>query len=165
MALFTNKVIAITGGASGIGRATAKLLADRGATVSLADIQEEALEATADSIKKANPDAKVLTKLVNVASSQEVKAWIQETVSQFGKIDGAANIAGIPGKGTGSSFIEDVEEDDFDKVLAVNVKGIFNCLKAQLKAMKDNGGGSIVNTSSVAGLKAFPGGMAYTTSK
>ncbi|KAL8811228.1 MAG: hypothetical protein Q9223_006647 [Gallowayella weberi] len=164
MALFTGKVIAITGGASGIGQATAQLLAARGATVSIADVQQEALGATVDSIKRANPDAKILTKLVNVVSLKDVDLWIQETVSHFGKIDGAVNMAGIAGNDK-DSFIEDIEEDDFDSLFAVNVKGMFNCLKVQLKAMKENGDGSIVNASSAVALKAYPGAMAYTASK
>lgn len=165
MASFKGKVIAITGGASGIGQATAQLLATRGATVSIADVQQEALTTTADSIKKATPDAKVLTKIVDVTSSQQVDAWIQETVAQFGKIDGAANLAGITGKSTNSTLVGDVEEDDFDKIIAVNVKGVFNCLKSQLNSMKEQGSGTIVNAASVAGLRGFPGGTAYCASK
>ncbi|KAL8781386.1 MAG: hypothetical protein Q9213_006041 [Squamulea squamosa] len=165
MASFNGKVIAITGGASGIGQATAQLLATRGATVSLADVQHEALTATADSIKKTDSNAKVLTKVVNVVSTQEVDAWIQETISQFGKIDGAANLAGITGKGAIPRFVEDVEEDDFDNVIAVNLKGVFNCLKVQLKAMKGQGSGTVVNAASVAGLRAYPSSIAYCASK
>ncbi|KAL8818246.1 MAG: hypothetical protein Q9223_003088, partial [Gallowayella weberi] len=116
MASFDGKVIAVTGGASGIGKATVQLLAARGATVSIADVQQEALTATADSIKNAALDAKVLTKVVDVSSAQQVEAWIQETVSAFGKIDGAVNLAGTSGKSTGSTFVEDVEEEDFDKI-------------------------------------------------
>lgn len=165
MASFYGKIIAITGGASGIGRATAHLLAARGATVSIADIQQEALTATADSIEQATPGTKVLTKTVNVSSSRDVDAWIQETVSRFGRIDGAANLAGIVGKSTSSSFVEDVEEDDFDSIIAVNVKGVFNCLKAEVKAMKEQGHGAIVNASSAAGIGGYPKSIAYCASK
>ncbi|KAL8905485.1 MAG: hypothetical protein Q9171_006652, partial [Xanthocarpia ochracea] len=153
MASFDGKVIAITGGASGIGQATAQLLAARGATVSIADIQQEALTATADSIKKSTPNATVFTKTVDVTTFEDVDAWIQETVSQFGKIDGAVNLAGTVGKNTSSTFVEDVEDDDFDKIIAVNVKGVFNCMKAQIRSMKEHGGGNIVNAASVAGVK------------
>ncbi|KAL8700675.1 MAG: hypothetical protein Q9224_000851, partial [Gallowayella concinna] len=166
MASFDGKVIAITGGASGIGQATAQLLAARGATISLADVQQEALTATADSIKNAAPNAKVLTKIVDVTSAQQVNAWIQETVSAFGKIDGAANLAGINGESTGKSLVEDVGEEEFDKIITVNVKGMFNCLKAELIAMKgQETGGSIVNASSVAGVKGYPRSIAYCASK
>ena len=165
MASLDGKVIAITGSASGIGQATTHLLASRGATISMADVQEGALTATADSIRKKTPDAQVLTKTVDVSSSQQVDAWIQETVSQFGKIDGAANLAGITGKSTNTKLLGDVEEDDFDNVIAVNVKGVFNCLKSQLNAMKEQGSGSIVNATSLAGLRGYPRSVAYCASK
>ncbi len=165
MASFLGKVIAVTGGASGIGQATARLLAARGATVSIADVQQEALTTTADSIQEATPDAKVLTKLVDVSSSQQVDAWIQETVSRFGQIDGAANVAGIVGRDLNNTLAADADGEDFDRVMAVNVKGTFNCLKAQLGAMKDQGGGSIVNATSVAGVRGYARSIAYTASK
>ncbi|KAL8672503.1 MAG: hypothetical protein Q9168_003041 [Polycauliona sp. 1 TL-2023] len=165
MASFDGKVVALTGGASGIGRATAQLLATRGATVSIADVQQEALNATADSIKKATPDAKVHTQVVDVTSSQQVDAWIQDTVSRFGKLDGAVNLAGITGKDTHATLLGDVEGDAFDKVMAVNVKGTFNSLKAQLNSMKGHGNGSIVNASSIAGLRGWKGSSAYVASK
>ncbi|KAL8657217.1 MAG: hypothetical protein Q9226_002134 [Calogaya cf. arnoldii] len=165
MASFEGKVIAITGGASGIGQATAQLLATRGATVLIADVQDVALTATADSIKKATPGAKVLTKIVDVTDSQQVDAWIQEAVSQCGKVDGAANLAGITGKSTNTALVGDVQEDDFDKIMAVNVKGVFNCLKSLLNSMKDQGSGSIVNATSVAGVRGYPSSIAYCASK
>ncbi|KAL8862860.1 MAG: hypothetical protein Q9178_000802 [Gyalolechia marmorata] len=165
MASFDGKVIAITGGASGIGQATAQLLAARGAIVSMADIQQEALTATVDSIKKSTPNATVFTKTVDVTISKDVDAWIQETVSRFGTIDGAVNLAGTTGKSTSSTLVEDVEDDDFDKIIAVNVKGVFNCMKAQIRCMKDQGGGNIVNAASVGGVKGFPTYMAYCASK
>ncbi|KAL8996448.1 MAG: hypothetical protein Q9169_004042 [Polycauliona sp. 2 TL-2023] len=165
MASFTGKVCVITGGASGIGQATAQLLAAGGASVSIADVQQEALTATADSVRKANPDAKILTKVVDVTSSEQVNTWIQETLSQFGRIDCAANLAGIIGKGANTSVVGDYGEDDFDKVIAVNVKGVFNCMKAQLNSMKEQGSGTIVNASSVAGLNGYPKNIAYCASK
>lgn len=169
MGSFDGKVIAITGAASGIGFATAHLLAARGAAISLADVQQEALTATADSIKKSNPDIKILTRTVNVASSKEVNDWITETLSHFGHLDGAANLAGIAGKEGSSNPIEDFDEEEFDRIISVNLKGVFNCLKAELKMMKEQGGGggggSIVNASSVAGLRGYPRHVAYCASK
>ncbi|KAL8714883.1 MAG: hypothetical protein Q9220_001396 [cf. Caloplaca sp. 1 TL-2023] len=165
MASFDGKVVIITGAASGIGRATAQLLASRGAAISIADVQTDALTATSDEIKKVVPDAKVLAKVVNVASAQEVDAWTQETVSQFGKIDGAANLAGIAGKQTGNTKIEDVEEAEFDQIISVNLKGVFNCLKAELKHMNEQGSGSIVNATSIAGIRGYPRAIGYCASK
>lgn len=165
MASLEGKVIAITGSASGIGQATAHLLASHGATLAMADVQQGALTTTADSIKKTAPNAKILTKTVDVSSLQQVDAWIQETVSHFGKIDGAANLAGITGRSTNATLVGDVEEDDFDKIMAVNVKGVFNCLKSQLNSMKEQGSGSIVNATSVAGVRGYPRSVAYCASK
>ncbi|KAL8840341.1 MAG: hypothetical protein Q9170_001356 [Blastenia crenularia] len=163
MASFEGKVIAITGGASGIGLSTAHLLAARGAIISIADVREEPLTAAVDSIKKASPNAKIHSKQVSVTSSQEVEAWTEEIVSQFGKIDGAANLAGVTGKSTSKTFVIDVEESDFDFIISVNVKGVFNCMKSQLKRMK--GPASIVNASSAAGIRAYPMSIAYCASK
>lgn len=162
MASLDGKVIAITGGASGIGLATAHLLVARGAAVSIVDVQEDNLTAASEAIKKATPNAKIHSKKVNVASSQEVETWLDEVVSQFGKIDGAANLAGVTGKTTSSAFTADVDEDDFDFIISVNLKGVFNCLKAELKRMK---GGSIVNASSVAGTRGYYKSVAYCASK
>lgn len=163
MASFEGKVIAITGAASGIGLATAHLLAARGATVSIADVREEPLKAAVDSITKASPKAKLHSRTVNVASSQEVEAWIEEIVSQLGTIDGAANLAGVTGKSTSKTHVADVEESDFDYIISVNLKGVFNCMKAQLKRMK--GPASIVNASSIAGIRGYPKSIAYCASK
>ncbi|KAL8723240.1 MAG: hypothetical protein Q9225_000430 [Loekoesia sp. 1 TL-2023] len=163
MASFEGKVIAITGAASGIGLATAHLLAARGATLSIADIREEPLKAAVDSITEASPNAKLHSKTVNVVSSQEVEAWIEEIVSQLGKIDGAANLAGVTGKSTTKTPVTDIEESDFDFIISVNLKGVFNCMKAQLKRMK--GPASIVNASSIAGIRGYPMSLAYCASK
>ncbi|KAL8868927.1 MAG: hypothetical protein Q9174_004660, partial [Haloplaca sp. 1 TL-2023] len=168
MASFDGKVIAITGAASGIGLATAHLLASRGASVSLADVQEEGLTKASASIQQATPKAKIHTKVVNVASAKEVETWITETTSHFGRLDGAANLAGIAGKETSTNHgaLENVSEEDFDEVLSVNVKGVFNCMKFEIRGMKGMGGkGGIVNASSVAGLRGYPNHIAYCTSK
>lgn len=163
MASLEGRVIAITGAASGIGLATAHLLAARGAAISIADVQEDKLTDALESIKKATPNANITAKKVNVASSAEVNTWLDEIVSHFGKLDGACNLAGVAGKNTSSKFAADVDEDDFDFIMSVNLKGVFNCLKAELKRMK--GGSSIVNASSVAGIRGYPKSIAYCASK
>ncbi|KAL8943757.1 MAG: hypothetical protein Q9216_000863 [Gyalolechia sp. 2 TL-2023] len=163
MTSLEGKIIVITGAASGIGLATAHLLAARGATVSIADVKDEPLIAAADSIKKASPNAKVHSKKVNVASSQEVEAWTEEVVSQFGKIDGAANLAGVTGKSTSRVLAAETEEEDFDFIIGVNVKGVYNCMKSQLKRLK--GPASIVNAASAAGIRGYAMGFAYCASK
>ncbi|KAL8940399.1 MAG: hypothetical protein Q9211_002288 [Gyalolechia sp. 1 TL-2023] len=163
MTSFEGKVIAITGAASGIGLATAHLLAARGATISIADVRDEPLTAAADSIRTAAPNATVHSKKVDVASSQEVEVWTEEIVSQFGKIDGAANVAGVAGKSTSKVRVAETEEEEFDFIVSVNLKGVYNCMKSQLKRMK--GPASIVNASSAAGIRGYPLNFAYCATK
>ncbi|KAI4290112.1 MAG: hypothetical protein L6R35_000632 [Caloplaca aegaea] len=162
MASLQGKVIAITGSASGIGLALAHLLAARGASISIADVQEDALAAAVTSIQKSTPEAQILSKTVNVTSSAEVSAWLDETIARFGSLDGAANLAGVVDNGM-QTLTADAEEAEFDFVIGVNLKGVFNCLQAELKRMKD--GGSVVNASSVAGIKGYPTHIAYCASK
>ncbi|KAL8654730.1 MAG: hypothetical protein Q9210_001313, partial [Variospora velana] len=164
MASLQGKVIAITGSASGIGLALAHLLAARGASISIADVQEDALAAAVHSIQKSTPEAQILSKTVNVTSSAEVSAWLDETIARFGGgLDGAVNLAGVVGKG---SLVADADEAEFDSIIRVNLKGVFNCLQAELKRMKkDGGGGSVVNASSVAGIRGYPTNVAYCASK
>ena len=158
---FQGKVVCITGGASGIGLATAHLLASRGATVAIADSQPELLATAAADIKKANPSVQVTTKVVDVVQSSAVNSWLDEVLLAHHKIDGAANMAGISGKRTP---FEDIQEADWDRVINVNLKGIFNCVQAQVKRMKE-AGGSIVNAASIAGLAGAQTLVPYCASK
>jgi len=159
---FAGKVIAITGAASGIGLATAHYLAERGASLSLADVQhKELLEAESSIKQQLIPTAKVLAKLVDVRNSSEVEEWTSQTVKEFGKLDGAANLAGVfiePATG-----IKGIDDKTWDFVLAVNLTGMMHCLRAQIKVISR--GGSIVTASSVAGLVGSGQYPAYTTSK
>src|ERR1700760_1472327 len=127
MASVQGKVIAITGAASGIGLETAKLLAERGALVSLADVQEKALEEVAASIKSANSNAKVLTSVIDVRNQESVKEWITKTVKEFGRLDGAANLAGVF-KARPNATIEDDTDDMWNWIIQINVMGVLNCM-------------------------------------
>lgn len=162
MASLEGKVIAITGAGSGIGKATAHLLAARGATLSLADINKEPLEAVVADIQKTTPKARIHYQSVNVSKSSEVAQWLDESVKAFGPLSGAANLAGVLGK-TGQTGVKDLSDEEWDFVMDVNLRGVFNCLRAELQRMGE--GGSIVSASSVAGLKGYKNGAAYCTSK
>lgn len=162
MASLEDKVIAITGAASGIGLATAHVLASRGATVSICDNRAEALELAVADIQKASPSAQVFSKTVDVSKRDDVKAWIDATVEKFGKLHGAANVAGVvlghPGKP-----VQDLEDEVWYKTLDVNLNGVFLCMREQLRILEQ--GGSIVNISSTYGIVGAPNWAAYCASK
>ncbi|KAI3543955.1 short-chain dehydrogenase [Colletotrichum filicis] len=161
MASLDGKVYAFTGGASGIGLATAKIIAKRGATVCLADIDPEALEqANAYFTEQQTPFS--VTK-VDVSVKYEVETWIDGILKQFGRLDGAANVAGVIGKHHGIRAVADLEDDEWHKIIAVNLTGCMYCLRAELRNIAD--GGSIVNVASIHGIKGFAKHGAYDASK
>lgn len=155
------KVIVITGAASGMGLETAKLLASKGAKVSLGDVQEAALNQAVKDITAAG--GKAIGHVVDVRNRQQVEDWIKATVETFGKLDGAANLAGVIGKHINITSLQDIDDDDWDFVVGVNQKGLLNCLRAQIPHFND--GGSIVNAASVAGIIGFPRNASYVASK
>ena len=160
MTSFEGRVIAITGAASGIALATARLMASRGASISLADVRQEPLDAAVADIRKSNPNVKIYAKAVDVVNSQQVCDWLDETIQHLGPLTGAANLAGVFSNG---KQIVDTKDEEWDFVLDVNLKGVFNCLRAELQRMDKDA--SIVTTSSVAGLQGYGSGAAYSTSK
>jgi NAD(P)-dependent dehydrogenase (short-subunit alcohol dehydrogenase family) len=161
MASFQNRIIAITGGASGIGLATAHLLASRGATLCLADVKAVALEEAKKALKQTYPDVQIHIYILNVASEAEVEHWIAAIIEKYGRLDGAANLAGVIGKSI--SGIEEIEMSEWDFIMNVNLKGVMLCLKYELRVMKK--GASIVNASSIAGLRGTVRNAAYSASK
>jgi NAD(P)-dependent dehydrogenase (short-subunit alcohol dehydrogenase family) len=151
-----NKIAIITGGSGSIGKTTAKLFLEAGAKVMLVDLSEEILKTTVQELKSEH----VQYCVADVSKSKDVEHYVTETVKTFGKIDIFFNNAGIEGV---VKPIIDYPEDVFDKVISVNVKGIWLGNKYALPQMND--GGSIIMTSSVAGILGFAGLGAYVTSK
>ncbi|KAG0648157.1 oxidoreductase [Hyphodiscus hymeniophilus] len=158
MASLKGKVIALTGGASGIGLETAKLLASRGAILSIADINQQGLD---DAIKVLpGGNNKHITTVVDVRKASEVDAWIEKTLQQLGKIDSGVNIAGVARLDTPVAQETDV---NWDFMMDVNSRGVFHCMRAQLNHMKD--GGSIVNAASISAMTGCPTHALYAASK
>lgn len=154
------RAIIVTGGTGGMGRATALLCAARGAKVVIADLDEQAGEALAAEI--AGTGGTAAFRRTDVSSEDEVRALIDFSVSSFGGLHGAFNNAGLE---TGMSPLTDFPLEQWHRGVAVNMTGVFLCVKHQLRHMLANGGGSIVNTSSVSGVTGFPMMVEYVASK
>ena len=142
------KIIALTGGASGIGLATSQILSERGATVCIADIDPAALSAASEHFESAS--APHLVSQVDVSDRQQVDEWLKSVVEKHGRLDGAANCAGVIGKHHGIMTIAETEDEEWDKIMKVNLTGLFYCLRAELRLVAE--GGSIVNVASIQGV-------------
>lgn len=156
-----NKVVIITGGASGIGAASAKLFAQHGAKVVVSDLIFENAQSIADEIKKEGGEAIALS--TDVSNHKEVKKLMDQTVDQFGRLDVLVNNAGI-----GPSQMERTANstlEDWDRVIATNQSGVFYGMKYALQQMMKQGEGNIVNIASLAGLKASSHNISYAASK
>ncbi|XP_014551085.1 hypothetical protein COCVIDRAFT_42566 [Bipolaris victoriae FI3] len=155
----SGRVIAITGAASGIGLATARLSSSRGIIVSLADYQEKALTKI---VEKINGDgACAIGTVVDVRDKNHVSNWIRKTVERYGRLDGAANIAGISGRRMAP--IQDLTDEEWDRVININQRGIFNCLRAQVPYL--NNGASVVNSTRIRCNVICPGRMGTQITK
>ena len=160
-----DKVCLITGGAAGIGKATALRFAEEGAKVVICDLSKEAGEALAAEL---GPDASYYD--VNVADRQAVQEWVDAVAEKYGRIDVLVNNAGITRDGLFVKYKNgelqgQMEEKAFDDVIAVNLKGVFNCAQAVAPYLIANGGGSIINASSVVGLYGNFGQTNYVATK
>lgn len=142
-----NKVALVTGAASGIGLATARAYAEAGASVVLADLNADAVQAAANALMANGYRAKAV--ICNAANLDEVDAMVQETVSAFGRLDIAFNNAGVQNV---LAEIADATVEDFDRVNGVNLRGVWGCMKYELQQMRKQGSGVIVNCSSIGGI-------------
>ncbi len=157
---FDNKVVLITGGGGGIGRASALAFARAGAKVAVTDRDVEAGADTAAQVQALGADALFIA--ADVSQATQVQAMVAQVVAHFGRLDCAFNNAGIEEE---HMRLADCEEATFDRIMGVNVKGVWLCMKYQIAQMLTQGGGSIVNTASVAGLVGAPKMSAYSASK
>ncbi len=157
---FTGKVAVVTGGSFGIGRATAVAFARHGAKVVVADWIEDKEQETIKLIKAAGSEALFIQ--CDVSKEADVKIMIDKIIEQFGRLDYAFNNAGIEGA---TSATRDCTEENWDKTININLKGIWLCMKHELPFMLLQGKGAIVNCASVAGLIGLPGLPAYVASK
>jgi len=163
--MLEGKSVLITGGGGGIGRATALACAREGARVAVADAVAETAQQTVALVNKAGGQAMSLT--AEVTDAAQVRAMIETVVSAYGRLDCAFNNAGIAGFQVDAAGKKTHEwaDDSFDRMIAVNLKGVWLCMKHEIPQMLAQGGGVIVNTGSIAGLIGLPSSSAYVAAK
>lgn len=144
---FENKVALVTGAASGLGFATARAFAEAGAAVVLADWSKSEVQAAAEGL--ADKGHKTLAVACDVSDDAQVEAMVKKTVAAFGRLDAAYNNAGIQNE---LAETADVTREDYDRVMAVNLRGVWSSMKFELQVMREQGSGAIVNCSSLGGL-------------
>ena len=157
---FHGQVAVVTGASSGMGRDAVRAFAAAGAAVVLADIDEDALRAATDELTTAGHQALGVT--CDVADEDQVAALVKRTVAAFGRLDMAFNNAGIM---LPLSDAADEPAENFDRVTAINLRGVWTCMKHELRQMRDQGSGAIVNCSSLGGLVGNPGRASYHATK
>src|SRR5438128_6430483 len=157
---FEGKVALVTGAAQGIGRATAHAFAAAGAAVVMADVNEAAARSAAEQLLAAGHKAMAVR--CDVADEAQVKAMLDKAVSTFGRLDAAFNNAGVQTPPVESA---DSSGDEFDRTIAINLRGVWSCMKYELRQMRAQGSGAIVNCSSLGGLVGLPGRAIYHASK
>ncbi len=157
---FAGKVAFVTGAANGIGRAAALAFAREGASVVVADVSEQDNQETARMIEEAG--GRALAIRCDVTRAEDVKAALDKTIETFGRLDAAFNNAGVE---QATAALADITEEEWDRIVAINLRGVFLCMKYEIPLLLKHGGGAIVNTSSGAGVKGFAGGAAYVATK
>jgi len=157
---FENQVALVTGAGSGLGLATAKAFAESGASVVLADTNEKAVRSAAEQLSAQGH--KTLAIKCDVADDAQVEAMVERTVATFGRLDAAYNNAGVQNV---IAEAADASREDFDRVIGVNLRGVWSCMKFELRQMLRQGSGAIVNCSSIGGLVGGAGRGTYQASK
>ena len=157
---FENKVALITGAGSGLGLATAKAFALSGASVVLADWYKDSVESAADELKARG--CAVVAVQCDVADDAQVEAMVAQTVASFGRLDVAYNNAGVQNV---LAETADSSRDDYDRVMSINLGGVWSCMKFELQQMRKQGNGAIVNCSSLGGLVGGPERGTYHAAK
>jgi NAD(P)-dependent dehydrogenase (short-subunit alcohol dehydrogenase family) len=157
---FTGKVALVTGAAAGMGLATAHAFAEAGAAVVLADFKEDVVKAAAQ--KLAAEGHKVLAVRCDVSEDTQVAAMVDRAVAEFGRLDAAFNNAGVMAH---ISPVAESSREDWDRVIGINLRGVWSCMKHELRQMERQGSGAIVNNASVGALTGNPGIASYIASK
>jgi len=160
MKLLEDKVALVTGAASGIGRAVALAYAREGAKIVVSDVLTEGANETVEMIKKDDGEASFIA--ADVSDPAACEALVKGTIDRYGKLDAACNNAGIGGE---QKLVADYSIEGWNKVLGVNLSGVFYCMKYEIPAMLENGKGAIVNMASILGQVGFTSSPAYVTAK
>ena len=160
---FHSKAVLITGAATGIGRAVAVAFAAHGARLSIGDVNEESARETLDLVKEAGGEAIFVR--TDVSDEADVKELVAETVRHFGRLDYAFNNAGIAPKDSDRKPLAQLDTPAFDRLISVDLRGVFLSMKHEVRQMLHAGGGAIVNTASIAGVVAEPGVAGYVAAK
>ncbi len=159
---FADRVLMVTGAAAGLGRAAALRLAADGARLTLIDLDPEGLAETERTVLAATPGAELLTVTADVSRDAEVADYVEQTRAHFGRVDGLYNNAGIEGR---QAPTEDYDLAVFDRVIDINLKGVYYGMRHTLPHLKAQGSGAIVNVASVGGIRGVPNQLAYVASK
>lgn len=161
MELLKDKVAMVTGGTRGIGYAVVKKYLENGASVALCGSRQETVDKALDKLRSENPDYKVIGLCPDLQSPDEINRAITVVKETFGKLDIMVNNAGVSAR----ESLYEYKPEDFAKTMELNVNGVFNCAQAAAKVMKEQGGGVILNTSSMVSIYGQPSGVAYPASK
>lgn len=161
MELLKGKTAMVTGGTRGIGFATVKTFLENGASVALCGSRQETVDKALEQLKAENPDYRVIGLCPNLQNPQEIEQAVKTVKETFGSFDIIVNNAGVSAR----ESIYDYKPEDFSKTMELNVNALFYCSQAAAKVMKEQGGGVILNTSSMVSLYGQPSGVAYPASK